>query len=163
MSPLTIGRLAKAAGVGIETIRYYQRRELIPIPKTDLGTFRAYPIEVVDRVRFIKRAQELGFTLDEISTLLTLDDGINRRAIRKVASDRLIQIRTKLADLSQMERALSDLIQTCETQGRAAKCPIIAALSGVQNSPSLPITSNKPAAKTSPKQHTFQSKIPERS
>ena len=102
MNPLTIGRLAKAAGVGIETIRYYQFRELIPVPKTNMGTFRAYPIETVDRVRFIKRAQELGFTLHEISTLLTLDDGINRRAIRKVATDRLIQIRTKLADLVQM-------------------------------------------------------------
>lgn len=163
MSPLTIGRLAKAAGVGIETIRYYQRRELIPVPKSDSGTFRAYSIEIVERVRFIKRAQELGFTLDEISTLLTLDDGTNRRAVREVATDRLIQIRTKLADLVQMERALSDLIKACAMHGHAAKCPIIAALSGVQNSPSLPITSNKPAAKTSPKQHTSQSQIPKTS
>lgn len=129
MSPLTIGRLAKAAGVGIETIRYYQRRELIPVPKTNLGTFRAYSLEIVDRVRFIKRAQELGFTLDEISTLLVLDDGANRTAIRKVAFDRLAQIRTKVDDLTRMESALSHLIHECETNGRAKKCPIIAALS----------------------------------
>ena len=159
MKTLTIGRLAKAAGVGIETIRYYQLRELIPVPKTNVGTFRAYPIETVDRVRFIKRAQELGFTLDEISTLLTLDDGINRRAIRKVATDRLIQIRTKLADLAQMEHALSDLIHDCETHGRAAKCPIIAALCAHQEAPSPPITSKKPVAKKLPPPHTAQLRI----
>jgi Hg(II)-responsive transcriptional regulator len=159
MNSLTIGRLAKAAGVGIETIRYYQRRELIPVPKTDLGTFRAYPIEIVDRVRFIKRAQELGFTLDEIGTLLTLDDGTNRRAIRKVAADRLIQIRMKLADLAQMEHALAELIQACETHGRAAKCPIINALSATQDASAHPATSKRSAAKKSLIQRGVHPKI----
>ncbi len=128
-SNLTIGRLALAANVGIETIRYYQQKGLLPIPKAVTGAFRYYPTAMVDRIRFIKRAQELGFTLDEVSTLLALEDGANRAAIRKVAADRLAQIRTKVEDLTRMETALSHLIHECEAHGRAKKCPIIAALS----------------------------------
>ncbi len=128
-SLLTIGHLARAANVGIETVRYYQRRALLPSSGVMRGAFRYYPAQLVDRIRFIKRAQELGFTLDEIATLLALEDGANRKAIRKVAADRLVQIRKKLADLTRMEHALSHLIHECEAHGRAKKCPIIAAIS----------------------------------
>src|SRR5438128_5618660 len=93
---LTIGRLARAADVGIETVRYYQRRNLLPVPVPQDSAFRHYPVRLVERIRFIKRSQELGFSLEEISTLLQLEDGANRRAIRKVASNRLRHIRSKI-------------------------------------------------------------------
>jgi Hg(II)-responsive transcriptional regulator len=123
----TIGQLACAANVGVETIRYYQRRELLPIPKVASG-FRTYPKALVERIRFIKRAQELGFTLDEISTLLQLEDGDDRIAIRKVAADRLRQVESKLADLQKMQKMLSGLIHECEITGKSKACPIIFAM-----------------------------------
>lgn len=125
---MTIGRLAKVAGVGIETIRYYQRRELLPTPKVAYGAFRLYPVGLADRIRFIKRAQDLGFTLDEIAELLTLEDGENRRAIRQVASSRLLLIHTKIADLRRMENVLTHLIHECEGTSALNPCPIIATL-----------------------------------
>ncbi|MBL8525756.1 MAG: MerR family DNA-binding protein [Betaproteobacteria bacterium] len=127
---LTIGRLAKAANVGIETIRYYQRQELLPEPPAADGAFRHYPISLVERIRFIKRAQELGFTLSEIGTLLKLGDGTDRRSIRKLAADRLTQIRAKLTDLRRMEKALEHALHDCEGTGPAKPCPIIAACAG---------------------------------
>lgn len=128
---LTIGRLAARAGVGIETIRYYQRRALLPEPEPTAGSaFRKYPRGLVNRIRFIKRAQELGFTLEEVATLLQLEDGTNRRAIRRVAGARLEQIRERVADLQQMEKALSHLIHRCEQTDQAHSCPIIDALLG---------------------------------
>lgn len=128
-SALTIGRLARAANVGIETIRYYQRRELLPTPDAGESTFRTYPMELVERIRFIKRAQELGFSLEEISVFLKLEDGSNRTMIRKVAADRLADIRAKIEDLKRMETVLTNLVQECEATGRAKPCPIIAAMS----------------------------------
>lgn len=127
---LTIGRLARAADVGVETIRYYQRLDLLPTPETGAGAFRIYPRELIDRIRFIKRAQELGFSLAEVETLLRLDDGAHRKQIRKLAADRLEQIRTKLADLRRMEKTLVHLIHECDTTGQSHACPIIAALMG---------------------------------
>lgn len=128
---LTIGRLAANADVGIETIRYYQRRGLLPEPEPRAGSaFRKYPRDLVRRIRFIKRAQELGFSLDEIATLLQLEDGTNRRAIRRVAGARLAQIRERVADLQQMDRALADLVRHCEETDQAHPCPIIDALLG---------------------------------
>jgi MerR family mercuric resistance operon transcriptional regulator len=137
MTELTIGRLARAADVGIETIRYYQRRKLLPNPAPDRGAFRKYSANLVDRIRFIKRAQQLGFTLDEISTLLQLEAGTNRRAIRTVAGARLTQIREAIADLNRMEKALSHLITHCEATGQAHPCPIIETLLGRQAESSL--------------------------
>ncbi len=127
---LTIGRLAKAAGVGIETIRYYQQRALLPQPEPVQGGFRHYPNELVDRIRFIKRSQGLGFTLDEIGALLKLNDGVNRRSIRTLAASRLENIRDKIADLQRMETVLSRLIHECEETDCAHSCPIISSLSG---------------------------------
>jgi MerR family mercuric resistance operon transcriptional regulator len=88
---LTIGRLARAAGVGVETIRYYQHRGLLPVPPAS-GAYRRYPVTLVDRIRFIKRSQALGFTLDEVGGLLWLNDGADRRSIRAIARSRLTQI-----------------------------------------------------------------------
>lgn len=127
---LTIGRLARAAGVGVETIRYYQQRELLPVPST-LGAYRYYPVELTERIRFIKRAQELGFSLDEIAELLRLEDGSNRNSIRRIASDRLAQIEQKLADLRRMQKTLKHLVSQCEHTSKSLPCPIIATLGRV--------------------------------
>lgn len=99
--PLTIGRLAKAAHVGTETIRYYQRRGLLPLPGAS-GAVRRYPPVLVTRIAFIKKAQGLGFSLNEIGTLLDLADGRNRRAVQTVAVARLAEIEMKLYGLSRM-------------------------------------------------------------
>jgi Hg(II)-responsive transcriptional regulator len=129
-SGLTIGRLARAADVGVETIRYYQRRKLLPVPQAADSAFRHYPAALVDRIRFIKRAQELGFSLDEIAALLELEDGADRSAIRQVAGERLEEIQRKIGDLQRMEGVLAHLIHCCEASGDAPHCPIIAALAG---------------------------------
>ncbi len=121
---MTIGRLARSAGVGIETIRYYQQRALLPVPQS-VGAYRYYPVELVDRIRFIKRAQELGFSLDEVAELLRLEDGCDRSSIRRIAADRLEQITQKLADLKRMQKALNHLISECEHTRADLPCPII--------------------------------------
>jgi len=126
---LTIGRLAKAAGVGVETIRYYQRRSLLPVPKSN-GSARLYPALLIDRIAFIKRAQSLGFSLREVATLLDLQDGRNRRAVQFVASDRLEQIQSKLSDLRRMRTVLGDLLERCQQGADALFCPIIQTLAG---------------------------------
>jgi MerR family mercuric resistance operon transcriptional regulator len=109
---LTIGRLAKATKVGVETIRYYQRRGLLPVP-TPVGAVRYYPSKLIDRIGFIKRAQNLGFSLEEISTLLNLENGLNRRAVQLIAETRLGQIRSKLSDLERMQATLHELVEQC--------------------------------------------------
>lgn len=124
---LTIGRLAKAAGIGIETVRYYQQRKLLPIPRR-IGSYRQYPTELIGRIRFIKRAQELGFTLDEIASLLELSDGADRENIRAIASQQLDQIKIKLADLNRMREVLDRLVQECEHSHAGQSCPIIESL-----------------------------------
>ncbi len=124
---LTIGKLAKSAGVGVETIRYYQQRGLLPVPESS-GSYRHYPVSLGNRIRFIKRAQELGFSLEEVSELLSLEDGIDRTSIRHIASERLAEIKTKLDDLNRMKKALSHLIHECEHTGTEQPCPIIATL-----------------------------------
>ncbi len=124
---MTIGRLARAAGVGVETIRYYQQRGLLPVPAA-VGAFRRYPVELTARIRFVKRAQELGFSLDEITELLRLEDGTHRESIREIASARLEQIEHKLLDLKRMQKVLTHLVAECEHTRSSLPCPIIAAL-----------------------------------
>jgi MerR family mercuric resistance operon transcriptional regulator len=131
-APLTIGRLAKAAGVGVETVRYYQSRGLLRVPAAN-GGFRVYPAATIDRIAFIKRAQALGFSLDEVRSLLDLEDGRNRRAIQSVTEARLGQIQDKLADLHRMRGALSDLLDRCRQSGPLQTCPIIETLAGTKS------------------------------
>jgi MerR family mercuric resistance operon transcriptional regulator len=126
-STLTIGRLAREAGVGVETVRYYQQRKLLPVPART-GAYRHYSAGLVDTIRFIKRAQELGFSLDEIAELLCLNDGASRASIRRIAGARLAQIMAKLADLERMQGALKHLVAECEHTGVDRPCPIIASL-----------------------------------
>lgn len=126
---LTIGRLATKAGVGVETVRYYQERGLLPIPHSN-GGYRQYSVALVDRIRFIKRAQELGFSLDEITELLRLNEKTDRITIRNIASKKIDQIQNKVADLSRMQHALEELILSCSHTSSKQCCPIIATLSG---------------------------------
>jgi Hg(II)-responsive transcriptional regulator len=128
---LTIGKLARAAGVGVETIRYYQERGLLPVPQST-GGFRYYPASLKERIRFVKRAQELGFSLDEIAGLLRLEDGADRASIRRIASDRLAQIESKLGDLKRMQKVLKHLVAECEHTRAGLPCPIITTLSSQQ-------------------------------
>jgi len=124
--PLTIGRLARGADVGVETVRYYQRRGLLPVPGTSGDSaFRHYPPELVERIRFIKRAQDVGFNLDEIAALLRLENSADRAAIRKVAAERLAQLRARMTELQRMEDLLSHLIDNCAHTGSNRPCPII--------------------------------------
>jgi len=110
--PLTVSRIAKADDVGVATVRYHQLRGLVQVPAASSGC-RIYPASTVHRIAFIKRAQSLGFTLEEVRTLLDLEDGRNRGAIQSVAQARLGEIETKLADLQRMHGALSDHRDAC--------------------------------------------------
>ena len=122
---LTIGKLADAAGVNVETIRYYQRRGLLEEPPKPLGGHRRYSADQIKRVRFIKRAQALGFTLDEVGALLTLDAGCECAETRALANHKRMLIEQKMADLAAMHQILADMIQQCDAGGGAARCPII--------------------------------------
>lgn len=127
MTELTIGKLAQAAGVNIETIRYYQRRGLLVEPAKPMGGHRRYTSEQANRIRFIKRAQALGFTLTEISKLLMLNQGVCNET-SALATRKLELIKQKIADLEIMRQALEGLVQQCGTDNDEAKCPIIDAL-----------------------------------
>lgn len=127
---LTIGKLADAAGVNIETIRYYQRRGLLDEPPKPLGGHRRYAPEQAKRVRFIKRAQALGFTLDEVGALLTLDVACACGETRALAVRKLGLIEQKMADLAAMRQALGGLVQQCDAGDGGASCPIIDVLAG---------------------------------
>lgn len=122
---LTIGTLAQRGGVHVETIRYYQRRGLLQEPTKPGRGFRQYTSDAVKRVRFIKRAQALGFTLGEIEGLLTLDEGKACSETRKLAVHKLELIDEKISDLSQIKKALSRLVRACGTSSAGSPCPII--------------------------------------
>lgn len=128
VSEMTIGRLADQAGVNVETIRYYQRRGLLAEPPRPANGQRHYPPQLVKRVRFIKRAQVLGFTLDEIVGLLDLDEAGACGETRELAARKLHLIESKLADLTAMRQALSKLMRACDSVGSSGACPIIHAL-----------------------------------
>lgn len=128
MSELTIGGLADEAGVNVETIRYYQRRGLMPEPDKPAHGYRRYDATTVKRVRFIKRAQALGFTLEEIGGLLQLDEAHACAETRELASHKLQTIETKLADLVAMRKALTALLCQCDAGAMKGNCPIIHAL-----------------------------------
>lgn len=127
---LTIGRLAEAAGVNIETIRYYQRRGLLDAPPKPLAGHRRYPPDQIKRLHFIKRAQALSFTLDEVSALLTLGATCACGETRDLAVRKLSLIKQKMADLAAMKRALDKLVKQCDAGDGHASCPIIDLLAG---------------------------------
>lgn len=130
MGAMTIGALAKAGDVGVETIRYYQRRGLIATPPRGGhgidGGIRRYDEEALRRLRFIRAAQTAGFTLDEIAELLALDAGEDRAAARALAEGRIAALDLKIAELSAARDALAKLSRSCAA-GEGSGCPIIAA------------------------------------
>jgi MerR family mercuric resistance operon transcriptional regulator len=127
-APMTIARLGAAAGVGVETVRYYQRRGLLPVPAS-AGAVRRYDNEDVRRLRFIRRAQAAGFTLDEIGELLALDRTDDRARVRELAGERLAALDARIAELESSRAALERLRATCAS-GRKGPCPILEAFDG---------------------------------
>ena len=125
---LTIGSFADAGGVNVETIRFYQRKGLLSEPEKPLGGIRRYGPVDVTRLRFIKSAQRMGFSLDEVADLLRLEDGAHCQEARSLASKKLDDVRGRLADLSRMESVLADLVDACESSKGRVTCPLIASL-----------------------------------
>lgn len=125
---LTIGAFAKAADVNVETIRFYQRKGLLAEPERPPGSIRRYGPVDVDRVRFVKSAQRLGFSLDEIAQLLRLEDGTNCHDAAEIATHRLDDVRARLNDLQRIEGVLSRLVRECRTHPDDVSCPLIATL-----------------------------------
>jgi MerR family mercuric resistance operon transcriptional regulator len=125
MNQMTIGRAAKAAGVKIDTIRYYQRIGLITEPVLPQGGQRKYGEDVVRRVKFIKRAQTLGFTLDETSSLLSFEEAKNCCETKELAEHKIKEIDGRIADLRRIKKTLGDLTMRCENGDERSHCPII--------------------------------------
>ena len=123
LDDLTIGKLAAAANVGVETVRFYQRRGLLATPKR-LDGIRRYGEADVDRLRFIKQAQTAGFTLEEIRQLLALDSGEDRAAVREMATKRLAELDARMEDLRRAKVSLETLVSECAV-GKKGPCPIL--------------------------------------
>jgi MerR family transcriptional regulator, mercuric resistance operon regulatory protein len=132
-SGLTIGTIAKMVGVNVETIRFYQRSGLLSPPAKPSGSIRRYSEAHVSRVRFIKAAQQLGFSLDEISGLLRLEDGTSCDEARELAQEKLRQVRSRLDALRRIESVLAQLVHDCAVRKGSVKCPLISALQHSQS------------------------------
>lgn len=127
---LTIGRLSKTSGVTIDSIRFYERRGLLDEPQRTESNYRVYPDEAAARLRFLKKAQSLGFTLDEIKGLLSLHDNpqASRAEVKARTEQKITLIRSRIADLSRMLGVLEEMNEACDGEGLIAGCPILAAL-----------------------------------
>ncbi|MFQ6069306.1 MAG: MerR family DNA-binding protein [Candidatus Aminicenantales bacterium] len=127
MRYLTIGQLAKSAKVNIQTIRYYERRGLIPEPLRRDSGYRQYPLEMTMRIQFIKRAKELGFSLKEIGELLSLrlDPKTPCSEVKRKAEAKLSDIKEKIRSLQHMKKALIKLTEACKGRGPVSECPIL--------------------------------------
>lgn len=129
-TPLTIGKLASAAGVGVETIRFYEREGLLPKPPRRRSGYRQYAPDAVARVLFIRRAKELGFTLKEINELLELrvDPDKSCVDVRAMAEAKIADVEQKMADLARIKGALQALARDCRGKGPTSECPILEAI-----------------------------------
>lgn len=127
---MRIGEVAVAAEVGVQTLRYYERRGLLPAPHRQASGYRTYAGAAVQRVRFIRRAQELGFTLEEVSDLLSLwpDSAKSCDAVQRRASATLERIDVKMRDLKRMRGALGRYLTACRDRSSLDGCPLLAAL-----------------------------------
>lgn len=140
---LSIGALAKTAGVNVETIRFYQRKGLLSRPKRTDGEMARYSAEDVRQVKFVKAAKQLGFTLDEILVLLRLEDGTHCDEARDMAVVKLGDVRRRLAALHKMESTLEHVIAGCCASTDKAFCPLIASLRDHDRSASITGTGNR--------------------
>ena len=132
MTPLRTAEVARQAGVNIETLRFYERQGILPEPPRRASGYRDYPPEAVRRVRFIKRAQELGFSLKEIKELLDLSQVPRAKSgrVRHLAQAKLIEIDHKIRDLEAMKQTLMGLVCACDGRLPVTSCPIIESLGG---------------------------------
>jgi len=129
MPSMTVGQLAGAAGVHVETIRYYQQLGLLEVPPRPAGSVRRYEMAAVERLGFIRRAQDAGFTLKEVAELLRLAERPDCRGARDIAARKLSQVEERMADLARMRSALRALVRQCDA-GAPQSCAIIESLAG---------------------------------
>lgn len=129
-TPMTIGAVAKRVGVAIDTIRYYEREGLLPEPLRRASGYRSYDDSAVRQLRFIRRAKDLGFTLEEIRDLLALSADRQRgvKAVKKRAQERLAAIDARIAELTRVRDGLEQLVDACPGHGSPDQCPILRAL-----------------------------------
>jgi Hg(II)-responsive transcriptional regulator len=130
MESIGIGELAKRAGVGIDTVRYYEREGLLKPQQRLASGYRRYTGHEISRLRFIRKAQVLGFSLSEIRELLTLSSHRDVARVKKTAEAKLVDVRKRIAELERVRAALADLVTACPGHGRAEECPILRALGG---------------------------------
>lgn len=138
MSAYTIGELARHAGVGVETVRYYQRRGLLAEPLRQPGHYRTYGAETLARLTAIRRAQTLGFSLEEIGALLALNEQTDRARARALAQGKIDLIDARIGQLQAMRTALTELVDCCRDASAEAPCPILRALTADQTSQTTP-------------------------
>lgn len=124
----TIGRLASAAGVHVETVRFYQRRGLLREPRRDLGTVRRYSAADAEQLRFIKRTQAVGFTLAEVQALISARQKRSCKATRALAAEKLEAVEQRMKELVQLRRELKQWIAECDSNGTTVSCPTLDAL-----------------------------------
>ena len=134
MSSMTIGKVAQRAGVGVETVRFYEREGLIEQPPREDSGWRQYPEGVVSRLRFIRRAQELGFSLKEIEELISLglDPSADSSEVKARAEAKIDEIESKIRDLEGIKDALVRLASACSGEGPVQECPILETLHGAR-------------------------------
>lgn len=127
METLSIGQVARQGGVGIETVRFYERQGLLEKPPRKESGYRQYPPEAVSRLHFIKKAKEVGFSLKEIKELLLLrlDETATCQDVRSRAEAKILDIEQKLQALTRMKQALTDLTKACSGRGSVSECPIL--------------------------------------
>lgn len=127
---MNIGQLARLTGAPIDTIRYYERQQLLPTPQRSTSGYRRYAEDDVTRLNFIRRAKALGFSLEEIAELMAISAGRygDMATMKQAASDKLAQIEVRQAELARMHQALLSLVDACPGHGALDECPIIAAL-----------------------------------
>ncbi len=130
MEGLTIGNVAKLAEVHIETLRYYERKGVVPRPPRTISNYRRFPEDTVRRVRFVKHAQELGFSLKEIKELLALRGtrGAGCRNVQQRAATKIKEIEEKIRSLQAIRKALHKLVEQCKGKGPLTECPILESL-----------------------------------
>jgi MerR family mercuric resistance operon transcriptional regulator len=150
----TIRKLADAAGVGVEAVRYYQRSGLLAAPNRVDGGFRQYSSDDVRRLRFIKRSQALGYSLEDIAELLSLSTTRDQLRVREITRERVAEIRERMADLQSMALALEDLADCCARAPEGSACPIIAALAGSRDTDLTPVDAGMVAQEITPRRRS---------
>lgn len=127
MKSMHIGRLAAQANVSVDTVRYYERNNLLPAPSRTASGYRTYPSSTVERLRFIRRAKDHGFALDEIRDLLALSDqrGTGVATVREIAAGRLADVEARIAELTRLRDGLRQLVEACPGHGDPGDCPIL--------------------------------------